>query len=210
MNPNEREDSSKYVNQRDEAAAVRSIEAESTAASAAAAPTHKKSKAPLVLGLLLVMALIAAVVLGWLWYQQDAKASKLESDLSSARSQVKQLQASRVDSEAADEPTDISTDTASSDSDAVVKAALAYMQAPVNPVGGNSKEAEVAYLEGDFAKVIVTTTDVSPSGQSVSKLSFSVTLKQSNDDWIVLSAAEGPVADMNELMEKYGIPREAF
>lgn len=211
MDQFEREDSSKYAQPSRQEPFEPAKQEESAVQPPVQEPAKpKKSKAPLILAVLLVLALLGMAVFGWLWYQQNGEVDSVRSDLSTARNKIAQLESAAEANSAIDEESDVTTDTKDADSEAVVKAALAYMLAPVQPLGSNSREAKVEYLEDGFAKVIVTTSDVSPSGTSASKLSFALTMKESNDDWIVLSAAEGPVANMDELMKEYGIPREAF
>lgn len=200
MEPIEREDSSTYVNQQPERTEVRE---EPRPVTPAEPPKKKKGKAALILTLLFLLALAIAAAMGWLWYQQNGQIDELRSDLAVARNDVQRLESAAKAEASLDESASVTTDTANSDSAAAVKAALAYMQAPVRPL--SNLAAEVEYLEDGFAKVVVTSGSTGSDAPT-----FSVTMKESNEDWIVLSAAEGPVADMNELMETYGIPREAF
>lgn len=206
----DRENSANYVSR-----PAQPEQSEETSTPTSAQPSKpqkpKKSKAPLVLTLLLLLALATAGVFGWLWYQQNREVNNVRSDLSMAKNKISQLEsAAKADAELQEGTSNMTTDTSDAESDAVVKAALAYMTAPVDPVGDNSREAKVEYLKGDFAKVVVKTSDVSPGGMGASVLSFALTMKKSSNDWIVLSAAEGPVSNMDELMKEYGIPREAF
>ncbi len=210
MDPNDREDSSRYVNEPRQSASEQPG-SPAVAPALAPEPKRKKSRAALILTLLLLLALLGAATFGWLWYQQSGRVDKLEADLSVARNNLASLESAAEAEEKTKENTSIVTETESTDSEAVVKAALAYTEAPLRPLG-DQREAKVEYLKNGFAKVIVTSTtaETNSGGTSVAKIAFALTLKESNDDWIVLSAAEGPVADMDELMKTYGIPREAF
>lgn len=165
----------------------------------------KKSKAPLVLAVLLVLALVGVGALGWMWYTADAAVASYKSDIVAAEGRANDL---RTQLEAAKKETtdddSVTTDTSDSDSETVIKTAIAYRKAPVSALTG-TYEGKVEYLKNGFAKVVVTN---GPAGSGAP--SFAVTLKKSGDVWLVLSAAEGPVADMDELMTTYGIPREAF
>lgn len=200
MEPMEREDSSTYVNQQPQKTEVHE---EPRPVTPAEPPKKKKGKAALILSLLLLLALLAVAAFAWLWYQKSGEVDNVRADLSSTRNKVAQLESAAKAEAALDESDAVTTDTANGDSEAAVKAALAYMQAPVEPL--SNLEARVEYLKDGFAKVVVTNGSAGSGAPA-----FSVTMKESNEDWIVFSAAEGPVADMNELMEVYGIPREAF
>lgn len=202
MNPNEREDSSTYV---DRSAEEPKWQRDETPVVTQPAPREpKKSRAARVLAFLLVLALIGAAALAYLWYQENARADAATADLRKADAQITQLkQAVAAEDTDMDSDTTVEVDTTDSESEAVIKAALAYMQAPVQPLG--NQNAKIEYLQDGFAKVVVTTGDPGMGGPT-----FALTLKESDGDWIVLSAAEGPVADMDQLMSMYGIPREAF
>ena len=202
MNPNDREDSSKYVNQNNEDAAVRSIEAESTAASAARAPKPKKSKAPVVLGMLLVVALVAAAVLGWLWYQQRGEVDSVRADLSSARDKVAQLEsAEEAETTPKEDESTVTTDTTGDESEEIITQALKYSTARTGnrmyPDDPSTRQGVIDKQDAEFAKVTVTASGTpSPSAETIY-------LKKANDSWIVIGDDS---EDIEQLEIRFGLP----
>lgn len=188
----DRENSASYVNQ--------PARTEEAPAPAPVQPTQpqkpRKSKVPLVLTLLLILALVAAAALGWLWYQQSGRVSGLESDLSSTRTKVATLEASAAANAKLSDDNAVTMDTNNSDSDAAVKAALAYAKADIN--AANSKlTSQVMYIKDGFANVAVNPSEgVGGVG---------MILKRVGDQWVVVfSGQDNPP---QEVISKYGIPK---
>ena len=198
MNPNDREDSSKYVNQNNEDAAIRSIEAELTAASVARAPKPKKSKAPVVLSVFLVLALAAAGVLGWLWYQQGEDIEAARSDLKSNRSQISQLQNELSEAKTSTDEKETSIPVAKADSELLIDAVKANIDANVNEDSDNAR-IEIMKMDGDFASINI-------SGPTAG---VGCMYKKSNEMWLKLYCAHQIGGEIERLNELYGVP-ESF
>jgi uncharacterized protein HemX len=187
----EREDSSNYT-EPERPSVAEPVRDEPVQPPVQQAPKPKKSKAPLVLTLLLLLALVAAATFGWMWFQQSGRVDNLEADLSKARNDVSRLEtAAKAEDSLKDET--VTTDTEDSDSEALIKTAIAYASAEV---GVSNVQATLKKQSGDFAIVTIKTSNTS-SGQF---------LKKSNDQWVVIWASEVGISD--EAIEKYGIPKE--
>lgn len=151
---------------------------------------EKKSKTGLILGILLALALVACAVLAWLWYDQMTQNAELETKVTTAENNVKAVSESLAAVEA-----NIADQEKSTDSDAIVAAALAYARAPVGSADGEFN-AEVKKRIGDFAGVDVT----SDTG------GFGMILKSVDDQWVVINATQdGPSEDD---VKFYGIPED--
>jgi uncharacterized protein HemX len=154
----------------------------------------RRSKAPRVLGVLFVLALIACGVLGWMVYGQNGRKSSLDNEVKAKDEQITQLEAAKATSENAvsDHTT---TDTSNTDSEMMIKAALAYSKAYVNSKGTLS--ATVGKQSGSFAQVTVTTT--AGSGAS------GVYLKKVGTDWVVIGDG---TSNMTSLEDNFGLPKD--
>lgn len=191
MEPMEREDSSTYVTQ---GSANPEAREEPRPVTPAEPPKKKKGKAALVLTLLLLLAIAGAAALGWLWYQQNGEIDDLRSDLSVARNDVQRLE-SAAKAEADLEDSDaVTTDTSDSQSEDIVKAALAFANAPVKP--GDVK-ATIGKQVGEFAYVNVAATQGS---------GYYVILKNVNDVWVPILSGNGD--QTQETLDTYGVPAE--
>lgn len=197
MDPVEREDSSKYLGNRPNQfpptpeADLERPPQQPMQPARLPEPPKKKNKAPIVLGTLLVLALIGAGVLGWLWTQESARADTAESSLASANQEVRQLKAkASVDTkEPSESDTIVEADT--TDSEEVVAAALAYAKAEKQVSGVTAK---LAVQSGDFARVTISTVGAG----------YSVILKKSDTQWVVITS--GQAAPEQEVIDRYGIP----
>ncbi|HRJ06607.1 MAG TPA: hypothetical protein PK096_03050 [Candidatus Saccharibacteria bacterium] len=150
----------------------------------------KKSKAPLVLGLLLVIALAACVVAGWMYYDQSNQKASLESQVDDKDKKISQLQTQLGE---ATEPAADDDQPVDSETDAIVSAATAYARAPEESAN-TTYEVEIKKQVEGFASVSVT------SGDS----SFTEILKNVDDQWVVIVAGQNNPSDAD--MDMYGIP----
>ncbi len=157
------------------------------------APKPKKSKTPLVLTLLLLLALVAAGTFGWMWFQQSGRVDNLETDLSKARNDVSRLETAAKAEDSLDDSA-VTPDTEDSDSEAIIKAALAHAQAPKESTAVSYK-TEIMYNKGGFARVSVS------AGES----GFAQILKKVNDEWVVI--VEGQNEPTSDDVKTYGIPQ---
>ena len=194
MEPMEREDSSTYVNQQPQKTEVHE---EPRPVTPAEPPKKKKGKAALILSLLLLLALLAAAAFAWLWYQKSGEVDNVRADLSSTRNKVAQLESAAKAEAALDEPS-VTTDTKDDDSDAAVKAALAYEKAPVS-AQNTTVELTLAKTSGNFARVESQSTDGTKK----------MYLKKSNDVWVVIVPLS-LVAPSQQTIQQYGIPAEVM
>lgn len=195
MEPMEREDSSTYVNQQP---ARPEAHEEPRPVTPVEPPKKKKGKAALILSLLLVLALGAAAAMAWLWYQQNGQIDELRSDLAVARNDVQRLESAAKAEAELDEAGSVTTDTTNADSDAVVKAALAYEKAAVS-AQNSTIELTLAKMSGDFARV------ESQSADGTEKMY----LKKSNDQWVVIVPLS-LVAPSQQTIQQYGIPTDVM
>lgn len=159
----------------------------------------KKSKAPLILTILLLLALIGAGVLGWLWFQQNERVSDLESDVASARVEVEKLEdAAKTTEDQSEEPA-VVTDTNSSSSDTILTEAISYSAARTGNQGfvngTQEREGKIEKQTTQFAKVIVS-SPTSPGTETVY-------LKASNDGWVVIGDG---TEDTSNLQNSFGLP----
>lgn len=194
MDPLEREDSSTYVSDRPVQPVGPVPERPAEQPPRQSEPTKKKSKTTAVLAGLLALALIAAAVLGWLWYQESARADAAEADLATTKKNFSELTKSVNESQTKAEDS-TTVDTSDSDSEAIVETALAYEMAQAKPLSG--VKAVVSYNKDDFAKVNITSTTTSH---------YQI-LKKSNDQWVVIASGNGPLPE--ETITQYGIPQDA-
>ena len=190
MEPMEREDSSTYVNQQPTRPEAHE---EPRPVTPAEPPKKKKGKAALVLSLLLVLALGVAAAMAWLWYQQNGQIDELRSDLAVARNDVQRLESAAKAEAELNETDSVTTDTEDGDSEAIVKAALAYAKAPVNP---GQVTATLANTVDNFAYVNIGTEG---SG-------YYVILKNVDDVWVPILSGNGEPTQ--EQKNQYGVPEE--
>jgi type II secretory pathway component PulM len=197
VEPNDRENSSVYVNNPNEAAEWRQKKSVSSNNSGSQKP--KKNKAVRVLAGLLALALLLVVVFGYLWNQEAARADAAAADLEEANTQLAQLkQAFEAEDEKLDADTsgdETTIDASTGDAEAIVSAALAVANASVSSEG---VQVELAKQVGDFARVNVT-GDTS---------GYSMILKKSNDQWVSIVSGQAPPAQ--EDIDRYGIPQEVI
>jgi cytoskeletal protein RodZ len=161
----EQENSSRYVNQPTEPS--RGYEPQ----------PRKKSKAPVVLGTLLLLALIAAGVLGWLWQQESSKASAAQAGLESVEKKLQDVTAEN--NKLSETKKEEVTESKKTDNDAIVSSLAAYAR-------GKSKDTStkisvsVKKLQQPFAAATFSdeTAMVGPMGLCI--------LKKSDDIWMVL------------------------
>ena len=149
----------------------------------------KKSKAPMMLGILLVVALAACGAVGWMYYDQSNQKATLESQIDEKDKKINKL-TSQLGEET--EPA-ISDQPVDSETDAIVAAATAYARAPEDSVG-TTFEVEITKQVDDYASVSVTSGD---SG-------FTEILKNVDDQWVVIVAGQDTPSD--EDVQTYGIP----
>lgn len=155
-------------------------------------PVKKRSKAPLVLTVLLLLALVAAGALGWLWYQQMTRANDLESQLKSTRAQVNALKTfTELNSSA-----QVTQDT-KNENDTIISTALAYAAAP-KAASSTKYTATIRYNKDNFARVSIGADQGS---------GFSELLKKVNDEWVVVVVGQSEPSQ--EDITKYAIPQAA-
>jgi len=194
MEPMEREDSSTYVNQ--EPAKPETHE-EPRPVTPSEPPKKKSGKAVAILTLLFVLALAGAGIMTWLWYQQNGQLDDVRSDLAVARNDVQRLESAANAEDAMDESDSVTTDTSDNDSEAIVKAALAFAKAPANP--GEVKATIVKRIE-NFAYV-----NLIPA-QSSGAFGGYVILKNVDDVWVPILSGNGEQSQ--ERLDSYGVPAE--
>lgn len=205
MDQFDREDSSNYTSSQ-----PRSTPPEPVTEPAAERPTFapvqpqktKKSKAPLILSLLLLLALAGAAVFGWMWYQQSGELDNVRTDLSSQRNKVSQLESQIKAKQAIKEDTSgIVTDTDSTGSDTIIEKAIEYSSARTGNQGfvngTTSREGKIAKQTTEFAKVTVS----SPSGPGTETVYLKAT---SEDKWVVIGDG---TEDIAQLENGFGLPK---
>lgn len=190
MEPMEREDSSTYVNQ--EPAKPETHE-EPRPVTPSEPPKKKSGKAVAILTLLFVLTLAGAGIMTWLWYQQNGQLDDVRSDLAVARNDVQRLESAAKAEDAMDESDSVTTDTSDNDSEAIVKAALAFANAPVN---AGQVKATISKQVKEFAYVNIATQG---SG-------YYVILKNVDNMWVPILSGNGE--QTQERLDTYGVPAE--
>ena len=192
MDPTEREDSSTYQSRQESGEPKFDRPVEPTRQPE---PPKKKSKATGALAVLLLLALVGAGILGWLWYQESVNTKTTRDNLATAEKKVAQLERAATETESKSSESDLEINATSTESEMIVASALAYANAEKDASGVNAKlEKQV----GDFARVSITT-----SGPG-----YAVLVKKSNDIWVVITSAQGPLPQ--EVIDRYGIPEEVM
>lgn len=148
--------------------------------------------------LVMLLALVVAGVLGWLWYQQNGQVDDLESKLSSSNNKLLKLETEAA-TKAELNADSVTTDTTDSESDAIVKVSLAYAQADVS--SSDSKlSAQVMYNKGGFANVSISVVEGAGGTGLI--------LKKVADQWVVVfSGQDNPP---QAVIDQYGIPKAAL
>ncbi len=163
-------------------------------------PKEKKSKAPLVLSVLLILALAGAGVLGWLWYQQNGEVDNVRADLASAKNKISQLESTAAADAKLDDSSDITTDTSSSSSDTILEKAIEYSAARTGNQGfvngTSSREGKIDKQTDTFAKVTVS-SPTSPGTETIY-------LKSAKDSWIVIGDG---TEELSTLESGFGLPK---
>jgi uncharacterized protein HemX len=191
MEPMEREDSSTYVNQDSKKPEVH--EEPRPVMPVEEPPKKKKGKAAAILALLLVLALAGVAAMTWLWYQQNGQLDDVRSDLAVARNDVQRLESAAKAEDMLDESDSVTTDTKDNKSDAIVKAALAFANAPVD---AGQVKATIGKQIDEFAYVNIATEG---SG-------YYVILKSVDDMWVPILSGNGD--QTKEMLDTYGVPAE--
>lgn len=156
-------------------------------------PAPKKSKASLVLGMLLILVLASCAALGWMSYGLANQNASFQDKVDDKDKQIEKL-TSQLSK--ASKPVEGSDNAGSSSSDSeVIAAALAAAKADVTYTG-KTLEAAVTKVESDFAAVNVI---VQPDGPN-----FRQILKKSNGVWV--SVFLGPNAPSQDMTNRYAIP----
>ncbi|MBC7512127.1 hypothetical protein H7142_00485 [Candidatus Saccharibacteria bacterium] len=196
----DREDTSRYNTSQPEQPAFE--RPQPVAPASQSEPKKKKNKAPLVLTVLLLLALLGAGVLGWMWYQQNGQVENLESDLSSARNNVSQLEsAAKADAVAKDEiKSKFTTETSSSASEDLIKEAIAFSTAKVAnrgyPANATDLEASIDKETAEFARVQVGSAAAGP-GVDI------VYFKKISDGWQLLGSDN---SNIDRFSQTFGLP----
>jgi uncharacterized protein HemX len=196
----EQEDSSTYKNQPD--VENRAVETPTPPADPAPQVVERKKKSRLtpVLLTLLLLALIAAGVMGWLWQQEASKAVSSKSDVAVAKQKVLDLQdqLKKVQAKASDAST--TTDTKDSDSETMIKTALAFAKAKVAntgyPEGATDLVAKIDNQSANFTRVQIGS---STKGPGVDLVYF----KKVNNEWQLIGDDNG---NMERFHTSFGIP----
>lgn len=186
MDPLEREDSSAYISQSQEQPGATQPPQQGEP------PKQKKSRAVAILTVLLLLAVICAVGVGWLWYQQTDQISDLKTNLSKAQSDVAKLKSASKAEAKQDESESVTTDTENSD-DELVKAALAFAKSAVN---AGEVTATVGKKIDNFAFV-----NVGSQGSG-----YYIIFKKVNEIWVPVLHGNG--VQTQEMLDYYGVPDE--
>jgi cell division protein FtsB len=158
----------------------------------------RRSKAPKVLGVLLVLALIGCGVLGWMVYDQNGQKSSLSNKVAAKDDQIDTIKAELKSLKANTGDSNNSTES-KSESNPVVDVALAYAQADVGNAA-NKLSAQVMYNKDGFANVAISVTGGAGGTGEI--------LKKVNDQWVVVfSGQDNPP---QEVVTAYGIPKAAL
>ena len=154
---------------------------------------QSKSKMPMLLGVLLILALAGCGVLAWMLNDQANQKSSVQNQLSSKNSQITTLKAELKTANAAvkenaDSSNQTTTDTSSTASDDMVKMALAYAKAKVAdtgyPQGATDLQGTIDKQTATFARVQVGS---STAGPGVDVIYF----KKVGSDWVLLGDDNG-------------------
>lgn len=196
----EQEDSSTYKNQPD----VENRPTETPTPPADPAPQvvqpKKKSRLTPVLLTLLLLALVAAGVMGWLWQQEASKAVSSKSDVAVAKQKVLDLQDQLKKAQTTKSDAATTTETKDGDSEMMIKAALAFAKAKVAntgyPAGATDLVARIDNQSASFTRVQVGSSKMGPG---VGLVYF----KKSNSDWILIGDDNG---DSVRFHTSFGIP----
>ena len=162
----------------------------------------RKSKAPLVLSLLLIVALLGLGAFGFLWYQQNGRVSDLEADLSSSRNKVTQLETAAKANEAIAENEEeaVVTDTNSDSSDDILQKAIEYSALRTGNQGfvdgTSARQGKIDKQTTEFAKVTVS----SPTSAGTE----TIYLKSSDDGWVVIGDGS---ENVTTLENSFGLPK---
>jgi cell division protein FtsB len=159
-------------------------------------PTQKKSKAPRVLGSLLVLALITCGTLGWFSYDQMSQRTALQEKVNDQDKQINKL-VTQVSETAKTTVTEEQAEVQAekSETDSVIKAGLAVAKADVT-YANKTLEASVTKAEDGFAAVSVV---AAPNGPN-----FKQILKKSDGIWVVIF--QGPNEPSEAIVMQYDIP----
>jgi|GEM_PF-964100 len=193
MDQFEKEDSSTYVRQ-DAQNEVTPVNETPVAPTSPSKP--KRSKLPLVLGALLVLALAVAGVLGWMWNQSTADAKAKTDDLALANKEVSNLRSALKEAEAPAKDTDTEVDASSDENATIIETVLAYEKARL-ATSSTKLEAKIAKKESPFAAVTVTSS--TGSGATVTYL------KLSQGQWVIIGDSTD---ELVTLKEDFGLPED--
>ncbi len=161
------------------------------------APKRKRANKNLMWAAVVLLLLVATGVMAYLLYGAQNEKNVTQNKLNSSQKQVSDLErkVAKVSSEKTDK-TKIVTDTNNSDSEAIVKAGVAYARASV----GSEKqpfEVTVGKVELPFARANVGSKDGAGS------MCF---FKKVDDIWLPLFCAQGDSPETEKLKTQFGVP----
>lgn len=165
----------------------------------------KKSKASLVLGVLLLIALLACGVLAWMMNDQSGQKSSLQNQLSIKDSQISELKSELKSAEDAvadgvSGSGDTTTDTSSNANDTMLKMAFEFATAKIKnrgfPEGATDLRGEIDKQTAEFTRIQVGSKSAGPG---VGLVYF----KKVGSEWVLLGDDNGNQARFNE---SFGMP----
>lgn len=163
----------------------------------AATKRPKKKKSTAVWVIVTVLLLVVLGVMSYLLATAYADMQDKQDKLSASQEKVAELErkVSKANQEN-DKTTEIETDTSNPDSEAIVKAAVAYQRAQVGAEGKTFK-VSVDKLELPFARANVGAEEGGGAACFFKKV---------DDIWLPLYCAQGESQETNQLMSRFGVP----
>jgi uncharacterized protein HemX len=158
----------------------------------------RKSKAPKVLGLLLVLALVACGALGWMSYDQSNQKSSLEVKVEDKDKEITQLQSQLKAVKTA--PTE-EDKAVVSDSEKIISAANNFAKTPAS-WGKLTAKSEITKQANNFASVQLSYDNAG---------GLTLVLKKISSEWVVVASGNngaGDIVPTETAVNLFGIPQE--